>query len=65
MKTVKVRIAVAVGPDGDWNSSGWRDGDDKMKMELCTETVANGEARYWLEAELAVPEPEVVNAAVA
>lgn len=60
MKTVKVRIAVAVTKDGDWNATGWKDARDDVAMELAVETVASGEARYWLEAELEIPEDVVV-----
>ena len=55
MKT-KVRIAVAVDPNGDWNSAGWKTTSDREKMELATEPLEPGEARYWLEADLDVPE---------
>lgn len=61
---VKVRIAVAVDSGGDWNSAGWGSGSDEDKMGIACETVANGEARYWLEAELDVPEAKVVDAQV-
>ena len=63
MKTVKVRIAVAVDPDGNWNASGWRKPDGKPAeeeaMDIAIEAVEEGEARYWIEAELLLPEPEV------
>lgn len=55
MKT-KVRIAVAVDPTGDWHAVGWKTADDHEKMVLSTEHLDPGEARYWLEAELDVPE---------
>ena len=62
MKTVKVRIAVAVDPDGNWNAYGWTDADG-VAMELALEGVASGEARYWVTAELPVPPaPEVAGA---
>ena len=64
MATVKVRIAVAVDPDGDWNSCGWKDGDDKDKMGMCCDTLGSGEARYWLEAELPIPEIAKIQAVV-
>jgi hypothetical protein len=53
---VKVRIAVAVCPNGDWNSSGWHQGTDEEKMDLCIDSLESGEARYWVTAELDVPE---------
>jgi len=67
-RTVKVRIAVAVAPDGKWNSCGW--GNDSMTpseqkrrnqeimelaIDVCGEGEGEGEARYWLEVELPVP----------
>lgn len=64
MPKVKVRIAVAVDAGGDWNSAGWASGSDDDKMGIACETVANGEARYWLEAELDVPNAVVVEATV-
>ena len=63
-KTVKVRIAVAVDPKGGWNSSGWAGGSDTDKMQICVETLDEGEARYWLEVELPVPEAPTVTPAV-
>jgi hypothetical protein len=67
-RTVKVRIAVAVDPDGDWNSAGWskRDGQPAGEdaMELACDNVGTGERRYWIEAELMVPEPEDVQGEV-
>lgn len=64
MPKVKVRIAVAVDPSGDWNCAGWSSGSDDDKMGIACETVAHGERRYWLEAELDVPEAVVVDATV-
>ena len=64
MEKVKVRIAVAVTPDGDWNSAGWANGKDADKMALACETMETGEARYWLEAELEVPSVRVIDAVV-
>lgn len=34
MSKVKVRIAVAVDPSGDWNSSGWGGSSDDDKTGL-------------------------------
>jgi hypothetical protein len=67
-KTVKVRIAVAVDPDGCWNSAGWLMGNGENAgweaMELACENVGTGERRYWVHAEVAVPEPEDVQGTV-
>ncbi len=66
---VKVRVAVAVDPNGYWNAAGWGGGhrgepNDQQKMEIAVECVEDGEARYWLEAEVEVPDVPVVAAAV-
>ena len=65
MAKVKVRIAVAVTPEGDWNAVGWSgassDGDI---MSICVDSLASGEKRYWLEAELDAPETPAVQATV-
>lgn len=60
-RKVKVRLAVAVGTDGSWNACGFSDArNDRDKMELAVETVPDGGARYWLEAELDVPEVPII-----
>lgn len=65
MATVKVRIAVAVDAKGNWNACGFSGArSDAEKMDLCIETLDNGEARYWLEAELVIPEIPTVQADV-
>lgn len=63
-KTVKIRIAVAVDPSGDWNAYGGGSMKDKDAMEFATEVLSNGEARYFLTAELPVPEVAEVVACV-
>jgi hypothetical protein len=55
-KVVKVRIAVAVDPTGSWNASGWDRADDDEMMRMACEVLEDGEARYFLTAELPVPE---------
>ncbi len=59
MKTVKVRVAVAVDPSGKWSAAGWsrEDGtpDEGAAMDVVLESVDEGEARYWIEAELPLP----------
>lgn len=72
MSTVKVRIAVAVDHTGDWCASGWKaksraDQYDKDAMGIATEMMEEGEegeARYWVTAELAVPSTNEVPATV-
>ena len=63
MATVKVRIAVAVTPEGEWNACGWSGSEsDDDKMSICVDSLASGEKRYWLEAELEVPSADTVQA---
>lgn len=54
-RTAKVRIAVAVGPDGKWCCAGWANADDNDMMGNAIDGVAEGEARYFLTVDLAIP----------
>jgi hypothetical protein len=61
MKTIKVRIALAVDADGDWCANGWSTKSDPKRYEedafgCAVENIADGEARYWIEADVQVPE---------
>lgn len=58
MKTVKVRIAVAVEPTGYWVASGEK--GSSGSMDVVVDCVKSGEARYWVTAELQVPEAKEV-----
>jgi len=51
-KTVKVRVAVVVSKDGEWQSYAFK-GDDNEPYDFLMEP---GEAIYWLTATLPVPE---------
>lgn len=64
MKTIKVRIAVAVSSDGAWAAHGWGtnsgpgSGGEDMKgiaAEMLDEHISD--AFYWVEAEVPLPEP--------
>lgn len=57
-KTVRVRIAVAVDHTGDWYAYGARDSADSMSSAI--DGVLDGEARYWVEADLPIPTIPVV-----
>ena len=60
MKTVKVRIAVAVRSDGDWIACGWKGVRDGEAMSTVIDNAGKDASRYWITAELPVPEvPEV------
>lgn len=57
MKTVRVRIAVAVGDEGNWNSCGFTGADDQDNISFATETIEDSTFKvYWLEADLPIPE---------
>lgn len=56
-KTVRVRIAVSVDPTGEWSAAGWSGLSDKEAHGYTIDTLAPGERRYWIEADLEVPEP--------
>lgn len=68
-RTLKVRIAVAVDPTGEWVAAGWglleKVVPDDELMSTAVDTLNPGEARYILTAELAIPtSPVVVDANV-
>ena len=68
-ETIKVRIALAVDPDGSWCAGGDATFDDDHDwdeiMEGISEPVA-GQKRYWVVLEVprppAVAEPEEIKA---
>jgi hypothetical protein len=64
MKTVKVRIAVAVDPTGYWAAFGDKSMSDEAMMDIVVDSVELGEARYFLVAELAIPETKEMQARV-
>lgn len=65
-KQVKVKIAVAVDPGGNWNASGWlnlKNGEPELgdAMGSAIDSVAQGEKHYQLTAWLDIPgEPEEI-----
>lgn len=69
-KTVRVRIAVAVDPSGMWCASGWMDYATQAPvggeaMDVCVDAVAQGAARYWIEADAPLPlEPQTIEGEV-
>ena len=59
MRTVKVRIAVAVDPDGRWSAFAYSDKDGIVKTthdDLFVDDMKDGEARYFVTADLPIPE---------
>ena len=73
-RTVKVRVAVAVGNTGQWVAAGSTGHDDPMADASACVEMNGGEpedvervAQFWLTAELPIPdaaEPEEVEAEV-
>lgn len=68
---VKIRIAVAIDSNGDWNCSGYKKPDGKSQekhdndmMDFASEMVNDGERRYWIEAEIDTPENTTIQANV-
>lgn len=62
MKTVKVRVAVVVNDDGKWSAFGdWEmSAKENLDMAACDLPDGKHEARYWVSADLALPEvPEM------
>lgn len=56
---IRVRAALAVGPNGEWTFSGWGNktgmADPEMAMDLACQEIPPGEARYWVEVEVEIP----------
>ena len=63
-KTVRVKVAVAVDKNGRWMATGAHDNKDRISMDTCLDFVEEGEARYWLTADLPIPEETTVEAGV-
>ena len=64
MKTVKVRIAVAVGSDGDWSACGWKGDRDGDAMDTVIDAVGDNASPYWITAELPIPEAQTIAGSV-
>jgi hypothetical protein len=59
-ETIRVRIAVRVEPDGEWDSRGWGYPGGAEKDYMLTDGLDEGalDARYpviWVEADVPVP----------
>lgn len=65
-KTVKVRIAIAVCPNGEWSAFGlWRMNDEQKKENTFVDDFAEGsEQFYFIEAEVPLPHAQVIKGAV-
>jgi hypothetical protein len=56
VKTVKVKIALEIGPEGNWQAYGFPSADHDECLNAF-ESIENS-ARYWIEAEVPVPDAE-------
>lgn len=64
MKTVKVRIAVAVDPEGECAVTMIDDGVPWREANWLLKGLEPGAARYFMSAELPVPEAQEIAATV-
>lgn len=64
MATVKVRIAVAVRPNGVWSAEGRSNWSGDFAMRIATASLPDFATHYWLTAELPIPEPQTIEATV-
>lgn len=59
-KTVKCRIALAVDPKGEWSAGGYSGQKGDPFYGVC-DSLDQGEARYFVEVDVPVPQVVVVN----
>ena len=62
-KTVRVRIAVAVCPNGEWLAHGMS-GQDDDEVLLYVVGRAENEVLRWVEADIPLPEPQTIEGEV-
>jgi hypothetical protein len=58
-RTVRVRIAVAVSPDGDWNAAGHSGGGGSAMAVVALQSMYDARVT-WVEADVPLPVPAVV-----
>ncbi len=63
-RTVRVRIAVAVDDDGDWQAFGGSGYADHKLSEYVKARVGQQHSMHWVEAELPVPQVRTVRGEV-
>ncbi len=67
-KTVRVRVAVSLGYHGEWcyGAIGWSDMTDSVAIDQAVDVgdVANVRAVHFIEADIPIPEPTVVEGKV-
>ena len=65
-KTVRVRIAVAIAPDGTWASGGyWRHKNDKERADnVFLDVISEHEQIHFIEADVPVPIASTIEGAL-
>lgn len=64
-RTVRVRIAVAVTPDGAWSAFGYSGYDEKgVKESVFIDDLPEGEQFHWIEADVPIPVATTIPGAV-
>jgi len=65
MKTIKVRIAVAVDVQYEWAACGWDCANDTEMQYDASQALSNDIlSRYFIEAEIPIPETTVIQGTV-
>ncbi len=68
LRTVRVRIAVAVDAEGNWHASGWSSDKgtpvEHEAMEIAASELRLHVGHYWVEARLPIPETPTIQAQV-
>lgn len=63
-KTVRVRMAVAVDEKGGWYAAGWPTDHESDIVSYVDQTMCGFTDWFWLEADIPIPEPQVIEAEV-
>ena len=66
-KIVRVRIAVAVSPNGEWAAAGYsgNKSDNDVKEMVFIDGLPDGEQFHWIEADVPIPQVETIEGKVA
>lgn len=68
MRTIQIRIPVAVNSQGLWNVSAWNDVDGMVKEAstdgLDSDPAENPEHLVWVVADIPIPDPRTEHEAV-
>lgn len=58
-KIIRVRIAIAISPNGEWAAAGYSGAikDDDIKDMVFIDALPDGERFHWIEADVPVQQP--------